>query len=299
MKKIKVAIIGKGYWGNILYKYVDKYFDIIHYGGRELNIDDIQSDVQAFFIATPVETHYELAKKCLGYGKYVFVEKPTTTSSKECLELIDLAEKNNVKIYTDYPEAVADSRLRMKSIFDTMFKNDEHIYIEAITNQLGKFTEHDVLWVLGSHQLSMLSLFVDLSDPIICYEPVGHKYTNKTLTSGSITFFDNDACIGSNPKIEGLLKVSLNHPIKEKKFTIHGDGQSLIFDAFAKYPLQYFKYNNDLNTEQKDLIKYTFQFDYDEKNNLDNSVKKFKDIIEANGESNEIMAYNIVKILEI
>src|SRR5690348_15472243 len=55
-------------------------------------------DVDAIAVITPVWTHYELAKEALLNGKHVFVEKPFTSNVQQAQELIELAEKKNLKI---------------------------------------------------------------------------------------------------------------------------------------------------------------------------------------------------------
>ena len=51
---------------------------------------------------TPVATHYSLAKRALENGKHVFVEKPFTCSSGQAEELIELADRKNLKIMVDH-----------------------------------------------------------------------------------------------------------------------------------------------------------------------------------------------------
>ncbi len=52
--------------------------------------------MDAIVIATPVNTHYRLAKEALLHDKHVLIEKPMTTTSREALELIELAEKRKM-----------------------------------------------------------------------------------------------------------------------------------------------------------------------------------------------------------
>ena len=47
-------------------------------------------------IATPVPTHYELAKRALEAGKHVFVEKPPAMREAEMEELLVLAEARDL-----------------------------------------------------------------------------------------------------------------------------------------------------------------------------------------------------------
>ncbi len=110
---IKVAVIGCGYWGpNLIRNFIqipeskvkyccdldEKKLERIKslYPGPRVTRDcqEILSDatVEAIAIATPVHTHFELAKKGLDAGKHVFVEKPFTQTSKQAEKLIKLAK---------------------------------------------------------------------------------------------------------------------------------------------------------------------------------------------------------------
>lgn len=60
-------------------------------------------ELDAISIATPDPYHFEPAKDAIEAGiKYLMIEKPLATSTKECEELISLAKKNNVKIAVDF-----------------------------------------------------------------------------------------------------------------------------------------------------------------------------------------------------
>ena len=59
-------------------------------------------DIDAVAVVTPVWTHFELAKAALQNGKHVFVEKPFTCTTAQAEELIELAERKNLKIMVDH-----------------------------------------------------------------------------------------------------------------------------------------------------------------------------------------------------
>jgi myo-inositol 2-dehydrogenase/D-chiro-inositol 1-dehydrogenase len=52
----------------------------------------LEPDVDAVVVATPAETHFELAAEALSAGKHVYVEKPMTTSLASARELVRLAQ---------------------------------------------------------------------------------------------------------------------------------------------------------------------------------------------------------------
>jgi predicted dehydrogenase len=59
--------------------------------------DDLLKDpsVDAVAIATPVHTHFSLAKRALEAGKHVLIEKPMTQTSAEARILVDLAAERD------------------------------------------------------------------------------------------------------------------------------------------------------------------------------------------------------------
>ena len=67
------------------------------------NTHDIikRNDVDAVVIATPVFTHYELAKLALENGKHVLIEKPMTSSVAQVQELIELANTGAIPVFVD------------------------------------------------------------------------------------------------------------------------------------------------------------------------------------------------------
>ena len=68
-------------------------------------------EVELVVVNTPDEFHYEMAKKALQAGKHVVVEKPLTLRSKEALELIQLAGKNEL-VLTVYQNRRLDGDFR-------------------------------------------------------------------------------------------------------------------------------------------------------------------------------------------
>src|SRR6201987_3206021 len=59
-------------------------------------------EIDAVAVVSPVWTHYELAKAALENGKHVFVEKPFTSNTAQAEELIELADRKNLKIMVDH-----------------------------------------------------------------------------------------------------------------------------------------------------------------------------------------------------
>ncbi len=110
---INVAVVGAGYWGPNLIRNLASLAEASLVTVCDRNperlkpladrfrtdvttrIDDVLSrtEIEAVFIATPAETHFDLAKRCLLAGKHVFVEKPLATTSADARRLCELAEQ--------------------------------------------------------------------------------------------------------------------------------------------------------------------------------------------------------------
>lgn len=67
-------------------------------------------------VTTPPQSHYEIAEKCLSAGKHVFVEKPFTVNSDETKKLIDLAQKQRLKICVGADEQFSGIAIEMRNI---------------------------------------------------------------------------------------------------------------------------------------------------------------------------------------
>src|SRR6187455_1471086 len=111
----RVAHVGVGGWGKNVVRVVGELADLAwicdtdearrtefaeRYPGARVtgSFDDLVADdtVEAVVIATPVPTHYGLAKQALEAGKHVFVEKPPAMTSDEIDELVSIAEERDL-----------------------------------------------------------------------------------------------------------------------------------------------------------------------------------------------------------
>ena len=175
---IKIGIVGMGYWGPNLYRNFDssKDFLVKYICDRDLKllkkisvsnkftskvnnykkiIND--SDIQAVVIATPVSTHYLLAKECLEAGKHVFVEKPLADSSKKCQNLINIAKRNSLTIFVDHTFLYTSAVNKMKEIASKKYFGNL-LYYDSTRINLGLIqNDINVMWDLAVHDLDVLA----------------------------------------------------------------------------------------------------------------------------------------------
>jgi predicted dehydrogenase len=118
------------------------------------------ADIDAVAVITPVWTHFNLAKSALRNGKHVFVEKPFTATSAEAEELIELAERNRLKIMVDHTFLFTGAVKKIRQLIDEN-QLGRLFYYDSTRVNLGLF-QHDVnvVWDLAPHDLSIVDYLI-------------------------------------------------------------------------------------------------------------------------------------------
>jgi len=75
--------------------------------------------VDAVSIATPTETHKDIALEFINVGKHVLVEKPITLNVNEALELTKKAEENHVVLMVGHVERFNPAVTKLREIVRT------------------------------------------------------------------------------------------------------------------------------------------------------------------------------------
>jgi hypothetical protein len=125
--KIDVGLIGKGKWGSKIRLNLIKFTNLNFVCGKKDNyLEQVKKyKIKWVFIATPIETHYEIVKNCLNNRINVFCEKPLCTSSTKIKNLIKISKKKKVKLYVSdlydfYSKKVDNSRM-INSVYRSKF----------------------------------------------------------------------------------------------------------------------------------------------------------------------------------
>src|SRR5205823_5986977 len=84
----------------------------------DLNEVITSRDIDAVAVVTPVWTHFELAKAALENGKHVFVEKPFTSTAAQAQELIELADRKNLRIMVDHTFLFSGAVTKIRELVD-------------------------------------------------------------------------------------------------------------------------------------------------------------------------------------
>jgi predicted dehydrogenase len=176
-----IALIGISDVSREREEFVAKELDISIHESMDIAIE--KSD--AVIISASTKAHYDIAKKAIIAGKHCFIEKPITSTYQEAVELITLAESNNVIVQVGHVERFNPALMSLKSY------SIEPLFIEA--HRLAQFKPratdvsvihdlmiHDidiVLWMVKSpvknvdaNSVSVLTETADIANARITFE---------------------------------------------------------------------------------------------------------------------------------
>ena len=266
---MNIAIIGYGYWGTNLVR----NFSLVNnckvkmvsdfrqdrlvivsktYPGIKVSTDPddilLSNEIDAVVIATPVFTHFSLAKKALENGKHVLLEKPMTSTIKEAEELINLAKQKGLLLMVDHTFLYTGAVMKMKRLINEKTIGEIQ-YFDSSRINLGLFQiDVNVLWDLAPHDISILLHLINKKPYSVNATGVSHtKNGIENVAYLTINYSDN---------FIAHFSCSWTSPVKLRTMLIGGDKKMLVF--------------NDLEPSEKIKI-YDTGYDYksdEEKNRL-------------------------------
>jgi predicted dehydrogenase len=243
MSTIRCAIIGFGYWGPNLVRNFANVADCQVHTVADLSQDRLavaqslyptintttqiqevidHPDIDCVVIATPVFTHFELAKKALNAGKHVLLEKPMTDTVAHANELIELALKFNKTLMVDHTFLYTPAVRKIKALIEGgtigQFK-----YFDSTRINLGLIQQDvNVLWDLAPHDISIL----DFLEPTL---PVS---VNATGVSHIHNGIENIAYLSVNYQHDFMahFNCSWSSPLKIRMMLVGGDDKMVVFN---------------------------------------------------------------------
>jgi predicted dehydrogenase len=271
---IGIAIIGYGYWGpNLARNFAEtegaslamvcdadpkrlalaqKRFPALAVGA---DFDEALRNpaIDAVAIATPVHTHYELAKRAINAGKHVLVEKPLTARVDHAEELVALAEKKGVVLMVDHVFVYSPPVLKMKELV-AQGRLGKLFFIDSVRINLGLF-QHDVnvVWDLAPHDLSIVDFLVERLP--ISLSAVGAMHANSDIEDVAYLTLDYGEGLIANFHVNWL------SPVKVRQMIIGGSERGLIYndlhvDEKIKVYDRGIDVGSDPNERSKALISY-------------------------------------------
>jgi len=181
----------------------------------------LSADIDAVAIVSPVWTHFELAKAALKNGKHVFVEKPLTSNSAQGEELINLAQKKNLRIMVDHTFLFTGAVRKISELLDQEALGKLYYYDSTRVN-LGLF-QHDinVLWDLAPHDLAIIDYLVKSTPEAVV--ATGQKHLNGHEDIAFMTLYFPD-------KVIAHINVNWLSPVKVRTTLIGGEKKMLVWN---------------------------------------------------------------------
>ena len=238
---IRVAHAGVGGWGKNVVRVIGELADLAwiadtdpgrqtEYGSRYpgASVSDSLTEaladdsVEAVTIATPVPTHYSLAKQALEAGKHVFVEKPPAMRGVEMEELVTLATANDLVLMPGHLLLYHPGLRKVKELVDSgelgdiacVYGNRQNLgVIRSNENALWSLGVHDlsvILWLLGEEPVEVVAYGQDFVQPGI--EDVVFCFLR--FASGKVAH----------------MHLSWLDPHKMRKMTVVGREKMVVFD---------------------------------------------------------------------
>jgi UDP-2-acetamido-3-amino-2,3-dideoxy-glucuronate N-acetyltransferase len=236
-----IAVVGSGYRGGnlvrnfnelgVLHTICDSNPDTLQSFQEKYPEKEVHSSFQlalqnpaidAVVIATPAETHFEMARTSLLANKHVFVEKPLALFASEAEELNQLAMRLNLKLMVGHILLYHPAIIKLKEIINSgELGKINYIYSNRLN--LGKTrSEENILWSFAPHDISaIVYLLEEMPSQVIAQ---GGNYLNQNIADVTNTI------LSFKSGVKGHIFVSWLHPNKEQKLIIMGDKKMAVFD---------------------------------------------------------------------
>lgn len=255
-----IAVIGSGYWGkhlirnyhqmgalelicdqseNTLKSFSDQYPGV----GTCLAANEIYGnpDIDGIVIATPAETHFDLAREALLADKHVYVEKPLVLDESHAQELIRIATARRRILMVGHLLQYHPVFMKLKELCLTgELGRINYIYSNRLN--LGKIRrEENILWSFAPHDMSMILALAE-DEPETVYATGGY-YLHKKIADVTTTHLE------FRSGLQAHIFVSWLHPFKEQKLVVVGDRKMAVFNDTKPWGDKLWLYPHEIRWE--------------------------------------------------
>src|SRR5271167_268603 len=243
MSKLRVAIVGCGYWGQNLIRNFSNLPDVEVTAVCDFNLNalarvkrryplvELKQDCQqvladwrihAVVIATPVATHYSFAERALRAGKHVLVEQPLATSAEQALNLMELADKHGRTLMVDHTFIYTGAVRYIKSL---VVAEDigKLLYFDSVRISLGMVqSDTNVIWDLAPHDFSIMDYLC--SRKPVAVSAIGAKHLGHP--------FENIAYLTAYFEGQMIAHFHVNWlaPVKVRQTLVGGAKKTVVYD---------------------------------------------------------------------
>jgi predicted dehydrogenase len=247
MDKLKIGVIGCGYWGPKLARNFNDLPDAELTWVSDFRLDRLAhmqqlypgvqstrnhreilaSNVDAVAIATPVYTHHPLALEALQSGKHVLVEKPLAATVAQAAEIAETADKLGLSAIVGHTFQYNPA---VNVVRDLIARGElgQVYYISTTRVNLGLFQpDINVIWDLAPHDVSILLHILGVDPCEVSAQ--GEAYVQRNRGIHEVAYltlrFPNDVLAN--------VRVSWLDPVKIRRVTVVGSKKMLVYDDIA------------------------------------------------------------------
>jgi predicted dehydrogenase len=240
---IGIGIVGYGYWGPNLVRnfaetpgaHVAAVSDLDagklavvrqRYPAVRTTTDfrDLLGDprIDAIAIATPVNTHYELALAALRAGKHVWLEKPMTETSEQARRLIAEAQRRRRVLIVDHTFIYTGAVIKMGALIQSGELGRIYYYDSTRVN-LGLFQRDvSVISDLAVHDFSILDYLLGEHPVAVSASGTNHFPGTPENLAYVTLFYESGTIAHAN--------VSWLAPVKVRQILVGGSKKMITYD---------------------------------------------------------------------
>mgnify|MGYP001399752062 CR=1 FL=1 len=306
----KVCVVGAGEWGanhirvlnemgslggiidsdqSAIQKFRQIYKDIDFYRNVE---DSFKKSFDGYIVATPADTHFQIAEKIIKNKCHLLVEKPLSLNIKDASVLNEMALENDVNLMVGHLLLFHPAILKIKQmIANGVIGELQYLYSNRLN--LGTIRiEENILWSFAPHDISVFQFLVE-------------KFPVAVLSRGGCfvqtDIHDTTMTVLQYPEnIIGHIFVSWLHPFKEHRLVVIGSKGMISFDDSSKDKKLNF-YDKSINIYDGIPTKFegkTQKIVFDQEMPLDREVRYF--VNHLDGSQIEISdANSAIEVLQI
>lgn len=262
---LRIGLIGFGYWGpniarnlknigadlsviidtniNSIKKIQDLFPNIRTSINYELDYDL----ADAFIIATPIHTHYKIAKFLLEKNKHVLIQKPMCDSVEDCIELVNISQSKNLVLMVAHTFLFSSSIIRIKQDIDNN-KYGTLNYLFSTRINLGLFQrQHNVLWDLLPHDFSIIRYLIKEKPKYISATGKSHVEDNNIDCANISLIYESNFMANIN--------INWLSPLKVRNIILGGSEKTVVYDDCSLEKVKIYDagvhYNQDVFTYTK------------------------------------------------
>jgi predicted dehydrogenase len=271
MKQIKIAVVGGGNWGinhirtlfkmNSLSGIVESNLEKASQLSKDFpnipivqKLDALPKDTRGIVVATPVPTHFEIAKEAINLNLSVLVEKPTTPSLVQTQDLINVAESKKLSFMTGFILLYSPAIQKIKHLLieNSIGKIKTFTFTRVNTGKARSF--ENAWWSLGVHDVAVLS-YLHPHFPAT----VSTNGQKQSLSKNN-TFDETRITIKFENNVQSHFLCSWNWPFKRRELLITGEKGYLFFDESKAQLTLHKKYiDESLNIKDEGASVYNFE----------------------------------------